>query len=137
VVLLVILFNEFPIAPRDVGMLVNTTSKNIPLGLPPAFPMFPFRVATPSCLEGLTHLLLRSSPCYTSRVSAPLVPQEVNLERFSLETANTHIGGCVGDCLMASNDSRSGAVAWRRGTERNSISGSVCRVVTVPRGITA
>ncbi|KYN04616.1 hypothetical protein ALC62_04608 [Cyphomyrmex costatus] len=78
---------EAPCAPHDVGMLVNTTSKNIPLGLPPAFP---FRVATPSCLEGLTHLLLRSSLCYMSRVSAPLVPQEVNLERFSLETANTH-----------------------------------------------
>lgn len=28
------------------------------------------------------------SPCYTSRVSAPLVPQEVNFERFRLETAN-------------------------------------------------
>lgn len=43
----------------------------------------------------------------------------------------------VGDCLMASSGLRSGAVARRRGTERNSISGTVCRVVTAPRGITA
>jgi len=43
----------------------------------------------------------------------------------------------VGDCLMASSDSKSGAVARQRGTRRNSISGSVCRVVTAPRGITA
>ncbi|KYN31302.1 hypothetical protein ALC56_14183 [Trachymyrmex septentrionalis] len=49
-------------------------------------PIVPYKTKEAPCTD---------SPCYMSRVSAPLVPQEVNLERFSLETANTHIGRCI------------------------------------------